>query len=443
MISSALEDHPIANMGLEVFSSVADLVPINPTGNGGNLMVDFSPTGVQPLIQVGENVDFTGRPIWKENQGNKFAPMYTKAYVSTPKWMVKVAEAGNYLTGGNEGKKGAVEQYAPFWGDYINNPAVWNHLLQGYFGGMYNTISKSFDVVTTAASGEMPKVYQTPIINRFLNRPVERDNAGVLGDEYYNLIQKRDALKYELKVWTKKAADGDENAQAHVDEILESNDYKRGEVITHYEGIIKDLRAGERAATAKEDKDNIKRSISLYKQEMMEELNAIDEGREPIDVAMEQFDKTTNASEKKKLKNRIDRLVKNRAAEKAKGSDEDVSKAMAYLSDESEPETAADRYVSLATAEDIRNDARISAARSKVNAVKKEYKRLMDAGKTKEAAQYHKEHARYFTADAILSKMSKLMSDNKKLLGKGSDTAIMKLIGSNRKAMLKAIEDIE
>ncbi|MBR1557458.1 MAG: hypothetical protein IJ647_06835, partial [Prevotella sp.] len=79
MLSSAVMDHPVDKWGLEIFSSVADLVPINPTGNGGNLMVDFAPTMVQPLMQVGENVDFTGKPIWRENQGNKHAPMYSKA----------------------------------------------------------------------------------------------------------------------------------------------------------------------------------------------------------------------------------------------------------------------------------------------------------------------------------------------------------------------------
>lgn len=80
------------------------------------------------------------------------------------------------------------------------------------------------------------------------NVTVERDNAGVLGDDYYRLTQDRDALQYELRVWQKKAADGEEGAQEHVDEILSSEDWKRAEVITHYERIIKDLKAGEKAS---------------------------------------------------------------------------------------------------------------------------------------------------------------------------------------------------
>ena len=302
MMSSAIMDHPVDKWGLEVFSSVADLVPINPTGNGGNLMVDFAPTMVQPLMQVGENVDFTGKPIWRDNQGNKHAPMYTKAFISTPTWIVNLSEGLNDVTGGNEGKKGAVESYAPFWGDYINNPAVWNHLLQGYFGGMYNTIAKTFDVGVTAASGDLPKIYQTPVINRFLNRPVERDNAGVLGEDYYSLTENRDALQYELRTWQRKAADGEEGAQEHVDEILDSPEWKKAEVVSHYEKIMKDLKAGERVATRDADKYDIKESISLYKQQMMEELNALDAGVEPLEAALETYRNAKTFAEKNRLR---------------------------------------------------------------------------------------------------------------------------------------------
>lgn len=456
MISSAVMDHPVNKWGLEIFSSVADLVPINPTGNGGNLMVDFAPTGVQPLMQVGENVDFTGKPIWKENQGNEYAPMYTKAYISTPTWMVKLSEGLNDVTGGNEGKKGAVERNMPFWGDYVSNPAVWNHLLQGYFGGMYNTIAKTFDVGVTAAKGEMPKIYQTPVINRFLNRPVERDNAGVLGEEYYQLTRQRDALMYELRTWQKKAADesaatepqptGNE-AQAHVDEILSSDEWKRAEIITHYEKILRDLKAGEKAATESADKADIKRSISLYKQQMMEELEALSEGKEPLDAAMEQYDKAKSFSERNKLRMRIEKLMLRQAGadnKKPKARTEDVEKALAYMrGEETESRNVTERYLELAKAEDIRNDARIRAANAGIKQKTDEYKKLLADGRQAEARKFREKNQKYFAADAIIQQQSRMMATNKKLLGKGYDASIMRLIASSRHTMLRAIDKLE
>lgn len=420
MASSLAMDHPVDKWGLELFSSVADLVPINPTGNGGNLMVDFAPTMVQPLMQIGENVDFTGRPIWRENQGNKYAPMYTKAYISTPRWMTWSSELLNTATGGNEGKKGVVEKYMPFWGDYINNPAVWNHLMQGYFGGMYNTIAKTFDVAATAASGEVPKIYQTPVINRFLNRPVERDNAGALGEDYYNLKEDAEAIKYEMKVWRKKAADGDEDAQKHVEEIESSSDWKQAEVIAHYEKIMKDLRAGEKAATNKEEKDDIKRSISLYRQQLAEELAALSDGRETADIVMQQFNAAKSLEEKKKLKLRMERLE--RGDKKVSDSRKDIDKALAYSQDidASSDSKGTDRYLELATAENIRDDARIKAAKAKI-----------------------KDDERYAGIKKSIASHERAIAENRKLLGKGNDKIIMKIIDTHRNAMLKSIARIQ
>lgn len=441
MISSGIQEHPVDKLGLEVFSSVADLVPINPTGNGGNLLIDFSPTFWQPLAQIGSNVDFTGKPIWRENQGNKYAPMYTKAYISTPGWMVKVSETINNLTGGNEGKKGVIENYSPFWGDYINNPAVWNHLLQGYFGGMYNTIAKAFDVGVTVGSGEMPKIYQTPIINRFLNRPVERDNAGVLGDDYHSLIEQRDALQYELRVWNKKAADGDENAQQHVNEIMASDDWKRAGIITHYERIIKELRAGEKATSEKEEKQLIKEGESMYKQQMLEELAAVSDGRDPLEVAMESFKNAKTLAEKDKLRMRIERLTQN-SASKQKSSRSDVDKAMSYLQESDTENGAQKRYLELATAENIRDDARIRTAKGVIKQYTDEYKRLMDEGNSSEASAYRLQNMKWFQADNIIKANSRAFNSNKRLLGKGQDKALMRMMDTSRKAMIDAIDEL-
>lgn len=456
MLSSAVKDHPVNNWGLEVFSSVADLVPINPTGNGGNLMVDFAPTMVQPLTQVGENIDFTGKPIWRENQGNKYAPMYTKAYVSTPKWMVKVSETVNDLTGGNEGKKGVVEQYAPVWGDYVNNPAVWNHLLQGYFGGMYNTIAKAFDVGVTAAQGEVPKVYQTPVINRFLNRPVERDNAGVLGEDYYRLTEERDALRYELRTWQKKAEEessgetaGRSEAQEHVDEILNSREWKRAEIVSHYEEIIKVLKAGERAATESADKYDIKQGISLFKEQMLEELAAVDGGKEPLEAAVEAYGKAKTFAEKNKLRMRIERLMmreggRDTSTNRKKGRSADVQKALSYITDmEKESRDTNEKYLEMATAENVMDDARIKAAKAKLKPINDEYEQLLADGRGDKAAQYYKKHQKELEAWRRVDELSRAMNANIKLLGKGHDKPILMQIDKQRLWMLKAIEGLK
>lgn len=445
MATSLTYDHPVHEWPMEILSSFMDLVPINPTGNGGNLVTDLTPTMFQPMSQLAFNTDFTGKPIWRENQGNKYAPMYTKAYVSTPEWMISLSEGINDLTGGNEGKKGWVEEYL-YGGDYINNPAVWNHLMQGYFGGMYNTIAKTFDVGVTAAKGELPKVYQTPVLNRFLNRPVERDNAGVLGDEYYALTEERDRLKYELRTWQKKADEGDADAQEHVDEIMQSEDYQRMLVIDHYDKIMKDLKAGEKAAKADYDKEDIKDMITMFKAQMMDELADIDGGMDPLEAAKAKFNAAKTKSERARLSKRIERLTM-RQGESKKSGDDAVDKALSYraddLKDKQEGRRESGDYLKLATAENIADDARIRIAKQKIKQYTDEYKRLVASGNSDRAGEYRKQNQKYFVADGIIQSQSRAISTNKKLLGKGHDEAIMKLIDANRQRMLKAIEGLE
>ena len=368
MISSAYMEHPTKDMGLEIASSVADLVPINPTGNGGNLLVDFMPTGVQPLVQVGENVDFTGKPIWRENEGNKLDPMYTKAYVGTPKWMVKVSEKINDWTGGNVGKKGLIEEKMPFWGEYINNPAVWNHLLQGYLGGMYNTIAKAFDATVTGGKyllgkGEAPNIYQVPVLNRFVNRPSERENAGQLGEEYWDMVKERDVLMNELGKNAQAAANGDAEAQKRVDEIMASDDFKRAQIIGHYKKILDNLRKGEKAAGQTEPesgaRDMIRESIGLYKQQMEDELNALSGGTDPLEQAYQAFGNATTFTEKNRLLQKIKDLSSR--PKNKKPAEEDVEAALKYTRDEEdESRSGSEKYIVEATPDDIMSDLEIT-----------------------------------------------------------------------------------
>ena len=181
---------------------------------------------------------------------------------------------------------------------------------------------------------------------------------------------------------------------------------------------MKDLRAGEKAATEKEDRDNIKRSIGLYKQQMDEELDALDDGQQPIDAAMQQYGKAQTLAEKKKLKLRIERLVKGDT--KVKESRKAVDKALSYMQDADTETTGNDRYLELATADDIRNDARIKAAKAKI-----------------------KDDEKYAGARKSIASHERAISENKKLLGKGNDAAIMKIIAIHRNAMLKAVSSIE
>ncbi|MBQ5510478.1 MAG: hypothetical protein IIT94_04975, partial [Prevotella sp.] len=143
LVASALLGHPDKNAALSATEQVTDLLPISFTGANGNLAVNLSPTLLQPIMQVSNNVDFTGKPIRRITPFNENEPAFQKAYRGTPSWMVKSSELINDLTGGNEHSKGWIEGelMTALYLNYANDPAVVNHILKGYFGGMYSFIS--------------------------------------------------------------------------------------------------------------------------------------------------------------------------------------------------------------------------------------------------------------------------------------------------------------
>ena len=123
---------------------------------------------------------------------------------------------------------------------------------------------------------------------------------------------------------------------------------------------------------------------------------------------------------------------------------DEVAKALSYRDEEDrESHNVNDQYLELATADQIADDARIRAAKAKIKPYTDEFKRLVNSGAGEKAAEYRKKHLKYFVASDIINQQQRTMNTNKKLLGKGHDAAIMKLIDANRNRMLKAIEQIE
>lgn len=399
MIGSSVMKHPHNNTGVEIFESVADLVPINPMGNGGSLIINFMPTTTQPILQIALNTNFEGKPIWKDNQGNKYDPMFQKAYASTPKVMTYISEGLNTLTGGDEDSRGWLEKSKT--GAYLNNPAVWNHLLQGYFGGMYNTIAKAIDVTTTAASGEIPNTYQIPIVNRFVNSPWERDNNGALGEEYWSIINENEEFLHNLRKKAKKAKSGDTDAQEKLDKLKNSEDYRRSLVIGMYKNIIDGLRKQQKETEEEEKLSEIKSSISSYKNDLIDELTALEKGEDPLVKAKRKFDDSEDPEKRKALALRISKEAG--AAEDPYG-DKPKNKYQSL-------------YQELRTADDVYDDALLLAYQQQ----------LRDEEKDDEAK-------------LISNQRKEIHSGVTFLFGGKGDKYIMDGIRKSRKAMIKRLE---
>ena len=116
------------NTSISIAKGLSDLFPINPTEGGSGLI----PASVKPFWEIYTNENFTGIPIVNENI-DKNAPEYKRVYSNTNKGLVEASKALNNISGGDVATPGI----------FNINPAVIEHLFDGYFGGVSMTASQA------------------------------------------------------------------------------------------------------------------------------------------------------------------------------------------------------------------------------------------------------------------------------------------------------------
>ena len=179
-------------------SQLADLLPLNPTGNEG--FKTFMPDALSPIFETYVwNEDFTGKPIAKLTHFNERDPEWKRVYKGTSGWLVDASKFFNDLTNGG----GPGSDFRKGFIDF--NPAKVENLLESYFGGMAKFLNQSGKTIyygaKSMAEGEMDEnlvARNVPIVNRFYNKVDDRNAFSGINTEYFNLRDEMEQFKYEL-----------------------------------------------------------------------------------------------------------------------------------------------------------------------------------------------------------------------------------------------------
>ena len=179
-------------------SQLADLLPLNPTGNEG--LKTFMPDALSPIFETYVwNKDFTGKPIAKLTPFNERDPEWKRVYKGTSGWLVDASKFFNDLTNGG----GPGSDFRKGFIDF--NPAKVENLLESYFGGMAKFLNQSGKTIyygaKSMAEGEMDEnlvARNVPIVNRFYNKVDDRNSFSGINTEYFNLRDEMEQFKYEL-----------------------------------------------------------------------------------------------------------------------------------------------------------------------------------------------------------------------------------------------------
>lgn len=210
----------------DAINQIAELLPLNPLGNNGDLVSTIVPDSFKPIAQVLRNKDFTGKPIYKSNSFNEDMPEWTKTYRGTSGWLTDLSEWSNELGGG--------DKYKTASGILNWNPAVVEHLFQEYFGGMATTLNQLGKTmaagVESIVEGEKSDDLMwrnVPVLNRFINDASDERSAfrGV-NEKYYRMYDVYKEVEKNLKGYSKEVASGNLDYLDKLNDLYQSNDYK-------------------------------------------------------------------------------------------------------------------------------------------------------------------------------------------------------------------------
>lgn len=248
MMGGELAEESWEDYGWDLVGQVVDMLPLDPTGYDGNIAVSLMPNAIRPVFELAFNVDFTGKPLFKDTEYNKYDPNFTKAYVGTPDWLVRASRMMNSI--GNDYPNVQQNKWDALGNPRynLNNPAVVDHVLSSYLGGAYTMGSQVLGLLTKSLNDPKEiKVADIPLFSKFVSNPDDRPVTKKQGDEFWNMKENHDRAANTLSKLKKQAkVDGDYSMLERFYGSEEYKQYKQDDVkVKKYEEDKKKERAEE------------------------------------------------------------------------------------------------------------------------------------------------------------------------------------------------------
>ena len=246
MMGGELAEESWSQYGEDLLGQVVDMLPLDPTGYDGNIAVSLMPNAIRPVFELAFNVDFTGKPLFKDTEYNKYDPNFTKAYVGTPDWLVRASKMVNSI--GND-YPDVQQNSIDAFGDpryNLNNPAVVDHVLSSYLGGAYTMGSQVLGVLTKSLNDPKEiKVADIPVLSKFVSNPDDIPVRKKQGDEFWDKKEYYDRAANTISKLKKQAKiDGDYSL---LERFYGSEEYKKYKLYEKDVNEYKEARKKERA----------------------------------------------------------------------------------------------------------------------------------------------------------------------------------------------------
>lgn len=248
----AVKDYAMFNVGefLPFDIDAVDLASDNPVGT---MLQAAMPTVLRPWVEEAINRDFMGNPIYKEpfTKNQDYLPQHQLAFKSTSPLLVGASKFLNEVAGGSEyrsaGKTSQNGQAGESWiGSFMDvNPASAEHILSGYFGGMFKPVLDVWDTMTSIADKDVEtNISSVAVVNQFVKGPSSKPG-------YKKFYDMRDEVELINNI---KAANKKEGLS---NDVIDNNPYNQ-EILTLYKEASDIIKEANEAISIVEDKEMIK-----------------------------------------------------------------------------------------------------------------------------------------------------------------------------------------
>lgn len=238
------EKQSVGNVSLKVAEQLSQILPLDfMEGDGATA---FVPSAVKPVAEILKNKDWTGLPIYKENEFNKNMPAWTKVYNKTNKTLVNLSRLCNEVTGG--------DKYARGWLNW--NPAIVEHLFEGIFGGAATTFVQLANCIDDARGTKDFDWRDIPIASRLVKSADERAKFRNINERYFNYLDEYKETQLLIGGYSKETTLGISGYAKKLDFLYNSPEYSRYQIIQAYDPAFNSVNSELKALKDAEVDDN-------------------------------------------------------------------------------------------------------------------------------------------------------------------------------------------
>ncbi|MEG1860655.1 MAG: LPD38 domain-containing protein [Bacteroidaceae bacterium] len=200
--------------------------------NVGDMLRIITPDQIIESMDIVLNKDFKGSTIYDNSVYTKLDPEYQRGKDNTNKLLVGVSKYISEASGGNEHKRGSFDCQ-------LINPAVMEHLLGAFTGGLGGTINQSYKTIDDAISSNPLEWRNVPILSRLIRDRYDANSVADIRKAFNYYKQEAEATNHELNMFKHDKSDTIRAAKM-VKELMDPSEprYIR---LFFYKGVKKQL----------------------------------------------------------------------------------------------------------------------------------------------------------------------------------------------------------